>query len=109
MTDVPAAGNAKPWLERLGFVTASRDGVKAAASAGWGDIKNIVGREGVTWGQRGVGFARVGGIGVGAAMAGDALFRGKTSDGEDRSMLARLGEFVLGTGIAATSLLRGGR
>lgn len=90
--DKPAIG---AWTR---YVTHAKEGVQ--------DIKNIVGKD-VTMGQRGVGFARVGGIGVGAYVAGDALFRGKTADGEDRSALARVGQFVLGTGIAAGSLVVG--
>lgn len=94
MTDKPVVG---PWTQRFA----------ANAKEGFQDIKNIVGGEGITMKQRGVGFARVGGIGVGAYMAGDALFRSKTADGEDRSALARIGQFVLGTGVAAGSLVVG--
>ena len=73
-----------------------------SAGQGFEDIKGIT-----KSGQRGVAFARGAGVGVGVAMAGDALFRGKTADGEDRGMLARLGEFVLGTGVAVGSLVVG--
>ncbi len=85
------------WTERFA----------AASKAGLDDIKKVVGGKEVTMGQRGIGFARVGGMGVGAYMAGDALFSGKTADGEDRSALARMGQIVLGAGIAAGSLVVG--
>lgn len=58
-------------------------------------------------GNKGVVFARGAGVMAGVAIAGDALFRGKTADGEDRSALARMGEFVLGTGVAAVGLASG--
>jgi hypothetical protein len=75
MADVPAPSPDKPVLGRFTGLVKSR-GFEGAAQAGWSDIKNIVGKD-VIMGQRGVGFARVGGIGVGAAMAGDALFAAK--------------------------------
>lgn len=92
MTDKPEIGR---WTKFVG-----------QAKEGLGDMKNIVAKE-ATLGQRGVGAMRVTGVGVGAYMAGDALFRGKTEDGEDRSLLARLGQFILGGGIAAGSLIVG--
>jgi len=58
-------------------------------------------------GNKKVVFGRLVGTGVGLAMAGEALFNSKTADGEERSGLARVGEFVLGTGVAAGSLLAG--
>ena len=58
-------------------------------------------------GNKGMAFARGAGVAVGAAMAGDALFRGKTADGENRGALARVGQFVVGTGLAAGSLVGG--
>lgn len=94
-----AATEAKSWLQKLGFETWHRDGFGAAVKHNfrWED------------GNKRMAFARGAGVGVGAAMAGDALFRGKTADGEDRSALARVGEFVLGSGLAVTSLARGSR
>jgi hypothetical protein len=58
-------------------------------------------------GSKGVAFGRVAGTGVGLAMAGDALFRSQNSEGEDRSALVRLGQGVLGLGVAAGSLIAG--
>lgn len=54
-------------------------------------------------GSKGMVFGRTVGTGVGLAMAAHA-FKGVDSNGEDRSALVRMGEFVLGTGIAAASL-----
>lgn len=88
--------------EKKGFFSA----VGESSKQGFGDIKNAFGKD-ASWGARGAGFARIGGVGVGVAMAGDSLFRGKTSDGEDRSGLARVGQAVLGTGIAVGSLVVG--
>jgi hypothetical protein len=108
MTTTPAANGS--WLEKLGYVTLKNEGTKAAASQGFGTIKDGVRFwNPVSDGKKLAAFGKVTGIGVGVAVAGDALFRSKTADGEDRGLLARLGEFVLGTGIAAASLLRGGR
>ncbi len=74
----------------------------------WVDrIKQNMALEGKTTAQKGMVFARGAGTAVGIAMAGDALFRGKTSDGEDRSGLARMGQFLVGGGIAAGSLIAG--
>lgn len=98
MTDTPA----KSWVQRV----SGHEKFADAAKAGFQDVKNIVGKD-ATMGQRGVGFARVGGVGVGAYMAGDALFSSKTVDGEDRSMLARIGQFLLGGGVAVGSLIVG--
>ncbi|MFZ4540413.1 MAG: hypothetical protein ACOYNL_01215 [Rickettsiales bacterium] len=76
--------------------------VKDSAKLGVEDIK-----AGLTQGKRAVAFGRVTGVTAGTAIAGHALFSGKTAEGEDRSLLARLGEFVLGTGVAVGSLVVG--
>ncbi len=57
--------------------------------------------------NKGIVFARSTGVAVGAAMAGDALMRGKDVDGKDRSALGRMVEFVVGGGVAAGSALAG--
>lgn len=104
MTDITAnAGNF--WRDRIAGSYHAHGGLKGAAQAGLGDIKNIVGKE-VPMAQRGVGFARVGGVGIGLYIAKGAL-ESKTVDGEDRSALARIGQAVLGTGIAVGSLVAG--
>ena len=104
MTDIAAPTPEQPILGRFTGLVKSQ-GFKGAAQAGLDDIKNIVGKD-VTMGQRGVGFARVGGVGVGLYIAKGA-FESKTADGEDRSALARIGQAVLGTGIAVGSLVAG--
>ncbi len=67
-------------------------------------VNEIIGKTPATTGVR---FMRVGGVGVGAAFAADALFRSKKSDGEDRGAAGRLIQFVAGGGIAAASLAAG--
>lgn len=104
MTDVPA-NSPSFWRDRIAGSYHAHGGLGGAAKAGLGDIKNIVGKD-VTLGQRGVGFARVTGVGAGLAIAAGSL-RSQTVDGEDRSMLARLGQAVLGLGVAAGSLIVG--
>jgi hypothetical protein len=70
----------------------------------WNTVK-----ENFKWqeGNKPMVFGRVAGTGVGLAMAGDALFRSQNSEGEDRSALVRLGQGVLGLGVAAGSLIAG--
>ena len=50
------------------------------------------------------GFARVGAVGLGAYIAKGAL-ESRTADGEERSGLVRIGQAVLGTGVAAAGVL----
>lgn len=104
MTDTPAQTTS--FVDRVTGLYKSK-GLTGAAKAGFGDIKNIVGGEGTTWAQRGVGFGRVAGVGVGVAVAGNALFNSRSADGEERSMLGRLAQFIIGGGIAAGSLIAG--
>ncbi len=52
-------------------------------------------------------FGRVVGTGAGAYMAYDALSRDMTDDGQERSGLVRLTEFIVGSGLAAASVLAG--
>ena len=101
MTDAKEPGF---WTRHVGGRVATH-GWGGAAKESLGEMKNAFTSAGE--GNRMKGFGRIGGVGVGVAMAGDALFRGKTSDGEDRSGLARVGEAVLGTGIAVGSLVAG--
>lgn len=81
-------------------------GVKAAFNQNFDSIKNAFGKD-VTMGQRGVGFAKVGGVGVAVVGMGDAIFRSKTKEGEDRSALVRLSEFVLSLAVGTFALLGG--
>ena len=83
----------RPWGERI----------KAASSHSWADVKNIVSKE-ATMGQRGVGFARVGAVGAGSFIALGAL-KSKDAEGNNRSGLVRVGQAVLGTGVAAAGVL----
>lgn len=52
-------------------------------------------------------FGRVAGIGVGATLAYDAMSRSVTDDGQERSGLVRLTEFIVGGGLAVGSVLAG--
>ena len=106
-TSAPAPTEGKPVLGRFTDLVKTQ-GFKGAAKAGWGDVKNIVGKSGeVTMGQRGVGFARVAGVGICLSIAKGA-FESKTADGEERGALGRLGQAVLGTGVAVGSMVVGG-
>lgn len=84
-------GTGLTWAERVGK---SGDQVKKAFSL----------EKGITLGDRGIGFARVGVTAVGAGIAMGAL-RDKNPDGTDRSALARLGDLVIGGGVAAGGVL----
>lgn len=102
MTDTakPVLGKWTGLYKQKGFVDAAKDGlsdIKKGAKF-WDESSK---------GFKGVAFGRTVGVTAGVAMAGDALFRGKTADGEDRSALARLGQGVLGLGIAGGSLVAG--
>lgn len=64
-------------------------------------------KEGLEFGQRAKAFAH-GSAAVGSAvLVGDALFRGKNSDGEDRTASSRILEAVAG-GLVGTAALLGG-
>lgn len=56
-------------------------------------------------GNRGLCFARGFGVGIGGVMAYDAVSRDMTADGQERSGLVRLVEFIVGGGLAAGSVL----
>ena len=79
--------------------------IKPAASKSWEQVKDIVGKD-VELGARAKGFARVAGVGVGSYIALGAL-QSRDADGNERSGLVRIGQAVLGTGIAAGSLIVG--
>jgi hypothetical protein len=75
-------------------------GVNTALKKNWTEMK--------VWEKpTGVGFARIGGVGVGGVMALDGILRSKTQNGEDRSMLVRLGEVVVGGGVGTVAALAG--
>ena len=104
MTDTlkPAVG---PWTERITGRVKDSGGVKEAASKSFGEMKSVF-KSGST--TRVVGAIRGASVAVGATMAVDAIFR-STSNGEDRSGWARLGEGLLGAGMVAGGVLSGGR
>jgi hypothetical protein len=106
MTDAPKNPKEMAILGRWTQNYATEKGymktLSKSVGQGFDDIKGIT-----TSGSRGIAFGRIAGVTAGAAIAGDALFRGKDSDGNDRGLLARLGEFVLGTGVAVGSLVVG--
>ena len=58
-------------------------------------------------GNQGMVFARGAATAVGAVMAYNAVMHDKTDEGEDRSMLVRLTQFIVGGGIAAAAVLAG--
>ena len=106
MADVPvkeAAATTAKWVDKVGFSRLHQQGFKAAGEHGLGEmIKAVTFAEGKTW----KGFARVGAVGAGAVIAAGAL-RSKDADGNERSGLVRVGQAVLGTGIAAAGVLGG--
>lgn len=57
--------------------------------------------------NKAVVFGRVAGTLVGAGMAYDAVAHSLTADGEERSGLVRLTEFIVGGALAAGSVLAG--
>ena len=83
----------KPWGERI----------KVGSARFGADAKNIFAKE-ATMGQRGVGFARVGAVAAGSYIALGAL-KSKDAEGNNRSGLVRVGQAVLGTGVAAAGVL----
>lgn len=60
----------------------------------------------VTEGRKAQAFGRVAGVAAGAGLMADAVMRSQ-SNGEDRSGVIRLVEFLAGGGVAAGSLLAG--
>lgn len=95
----------KPTLGWLGTVRTQKDGfTKALKQNG---EKMQFWKEGMTVGERGKAFAH-GGAAVGAVVGmGDAIFRSKNSEGEDRSALMRMAEFVVAGGVGAVALVGG--
>ena len=85
------------------------EALKGAAKQTLGEVKHgLTLGNGAKLGERGIAFARVGGVVAGGSIALGA-FKSKNADGTDRGALHRLGDLVLGTGIAAGSVLAGGR
>lgn len=93
MTDAPT--NKFSWVKH----------VEAPAAKSWEQVKGAFNKDAEAAVRRS-GFARVGTTGVGLAMVSDALLRSKSS-GEDRSALVRMGEGVLGLGVAAAAVIAG--
>lgn len=93
MSDTPTKGFS--WAER----------VKAPAGKSWDQVKTAFSKDAGEVGRM-KGFARVGAVGLGAYIAKGAL-ESRTADGEERSGLVRVGQAVLGTGIAAAGVLAG--
>lgn len=111
MTDVTKPYNERPVLGRFTQQVAEKGGylggLKESVKLGAEDIKKGVNVfSDASKGHRVVAFGRIAGVGAGLAYAAGAL-RSQTADGEDRSALARLGQLVLGGGIAAGSLIAG--
>jgi hypothetical protein len=116
-TATPAAGvtpaaatvdNVKPklWTEITGRYR-SEKGFAGAAKKTFDEIGHGVSFSSTaTAGERAVAFGRIGAVGVGAYIAASAL-RSKDAEGNDRSGLARIGQAVLGTGMAAGALVAG--
>jgi hypothetical protein len=77
--------------------------IQPAASKSWKQVKDVVGKD-VELGARAKGFARVATVGAGAYYAA-GVFKSKDADGNDRSALARLGNLVVGGGVAAAGVL----
>lgn len=98
------AATGTSWVDRVAG-NYNTKGLGGAAKDGWNDIKGTIGKDATT-AQRGVVFGRVIGVGAGLAIAKGAL-ESKTVEGEDRSALVRLGQFVLGAGVATASLVAG--
>ena len=100
-----ASTTAKPdgfWTSRI-----KAEGLGGAVKKGAEDIgKGINVFDKATEGHRGLAFARVAGTGAGLAIAAGAL-QSKDAEGNDRSALARVGQAVLGTGLAVGSLALG--
>jgi hypothetical protein len=104
MSKTPSTPAAGSWVERVAGNVNSKKGWSGAMKDGLSDIGKGFKLE---KGYKAVAFGRTIGVGAGLAVAGDALFRSKDEDGNDRGALARLGEGVLGLGIAAGSLAAG--
>lgn len=60
-------------------------------------------------GKKAVAFGRVGVTTLGGALLADGLFRSKTNDGEDRSVVIRMGEVALGAAAAGAALFMSGK
>ena len=92
----------KPQSSMLGMVRTQHKGYAESFKQTVKEAKFWEGEK--TAMQRGKGFARAGAV-VGSAIAvGDALFRSKNSEGEDRSGSARLHEAVAGGAVGAAAL-----
>lgn len=71
------------------------------------DNLNILDKEVMEARGKGVMFGHVAATGIGATILGHALFKSKTADGDDRSILFRVLEGGVGAGVAAAGALSG--
>jgi hypothetical protein len=103
-TERPVLGRfTQNYAQQKGFFAAAGESLKQ----GGGDIKNGINVfDKATEGKRLGAFGRVAGVGVGSYIALGAL-QSRDADGNERSGLVRVGQAVLGTGIAAGSLIVG--
>jgi hypothetical protein len=62
-----------------------------------------------TEGRKGIAYARIGGVGVGAAIALRGLLVDRNGDDEDLSTAWRVTQVGIGIGVAALAALMGGR
>jgi len=110
VTDTPINDNAKPAAEKFFGLGAEGKWMHRVADKGWGSAIKQGAGEMQFWkagNHKGVAFGRIAGVGAGVALAGDALFRGKTGDGEQRGFVTRVLQFGTGAAVAAGSLAAG--
>ncbi len=95
----------KNWVDYIGARRAVEHGVPKAFGMGFDEIKSGINVfDKATEGKRLVAFGRVAGVGAGLAIASGAL-RSRDENGYERPLLARVGDLVIGGGIAAGSMV----
>lgn len=99
--EASAAKVTDPASSIFGTARTQKDGWAKAVKGNWNEIKAF--KEGT----RGVAVARCGVVAGSAIAMGDALFRSKDSNGEDRSAAMRLAEFVVAGGVGTAAAVSG--